>query len=73
MPEPAFWNGIFRPSDSLKPLCVQDCGFWGAGIAGCWDMAAEDLQDAKNSIYVMHIFPVDIMTTLCNTINDYRM
>ena len=36
-------------------------------------MAAEGLRDAKNSIYGMRIFPVDIMTTLCNTINDYRM
>ena len=73
MPEPAFWNDIFRPPDSLKPLCVQDCGFWGAENAGCWDMAAEGLQDTKNSIYGMCIFPVDIMTTLCNTINDYKM
>ena len=73
MPEPAFWNGIFRLSDSLKPLSVQDCGFGGAENAGCWDMAAEGLRDAKNSIYGMRIFPVDIMTTLCNTINDYRM
>ena len=47
--------------------------FGGAENAGCWDMAAEGLRDAKNSIYGMRIFPVDIMTTLCNTINDYRM
>ena len=73
MPETAFWKGIFRLSDSLKPLCVQDCGFGGAENAGCWDMAAEGFRDAKNSIYGMSIFPVDIMTTLFNTINDYRM